>query len=339
MNDPGWPEPWQPPVPLHVGLVGEDLTGRPDRQIERVTQTAGEPFPGVRLRIEAVQRAAGRTQAVRVAPGIEDTRQELILLQLAQRRRFGQPHVGAGEVPVQQVERPVRTAGDRVWAVLLDPARCPGDPFDLVDPVIAIGIPQPVEPGVLDGPAGARLALDTGGLRQTAIAVGVHEQVARAHDVKAVRRPDLGRDIDSSVVDTVAVAVLEHRQTLVLERQQGSTRGVEGHVDDRAEQPRHRRRLDLEALRRPEAIATVVEPLPARSVVIRHHLLSARLGGQAQNEYQTESQRDGVVHRLQDQGRGRQSSPAPVRRAPSRHMRRILFILSPNALSSGATPP
>ena len=131
-------------VPLHVGVVGEELAVGIEGDVVLVAEAAGEELDAFAVRVGFADVAAGGEDAAGVAVGVPQAGDQVVL---ADGDRAGVVEVfrDFGVVAVGEVDRfAIRAEDDAVGAVFAA-AVAFADELGLVELVVAVGVPQAPE--------------------------------------------------------------------------------------------------------------------------------------------------------------------------------------------------
>ena len=148
VQDAGGPIPGRIDVPLHVGVVREQLAVAVEGDVERVAVAHRDELPLLPVRADAADVAAGGLLAGHEAAAVDHARQEVVLAPDLRHQRAG----GLGQVrgiAGHDVERLAVGREDHRVRAVLAPAVELAQRLDLVEPVVAVGVADAVEPAVV----------------------------------------------------------------------------------------------------------------------------------------------------------------------------------------------
>ena len=194
MDDAGVSIPTGSDVPLHVGVVGEEITLGTERDVVCVSESTGDEFIPGAVEIGSNHIAGRRHPAHGVSARIPQPFQQYVLVGMLERRVASQAFRRPNMVSMDEVERlAVGSQCNGVGTVLATPVPG-GELFMHLERSIAIDIPKPVQSTAF-GQWGVHVAVDVAMVEQPLDALdraSIRSTSARRHGCEDGHRPALG---------------------------------------------------------------------------------------------------------------------------------------------------
>ena len=137
--------PWAADVPLHVGIVGEELALIIEADIELVAEAVAEEFEAGAIGVHAANVAAGGEDAAGVAICIPQAREDVVFIPNFRRTAVGEAFGEFGVVAAVEVDAFAIGADDHAVQAVLAAAGHGVELGDLVVLIVAIGVLEAVE--------------------------------------------------------------------------------------------------------------------------------------------------------------------------------------------------